>query len=144
MITAAQCLQKFGAPGDPKTEGKFISVWNLPADLHAAMPVLPARIYCHRLLQVPLENALRNLMARKLTKELRTWDGCYQVRKKRGASSLSIHSWALAIDLNAAWNAFGKAPTLSPAFVQCFLDAGFDWGGTWSKPDGMHFQLAAI
>ena len=48
------------------------------------------------------------------------------------------------IDVNAAWNGFGKKPTLSKEFVKCFTDAGFDWAGTWSKPDGMHFQLKSI
>jgi hypothetical protein len=33
---------------------------------------------------------------------------------------------------------------MSPELVACFKDAGFDWGGEWSKPDGMHFQLSAI
>lgn len=144
MITAAQCLKKYGLPGDPKTEGRFIRVWNVPADIVALMPVIPHRIYCNVDLVRPLETALRQLITRGQTKELKTWDGCYQVRNKRGQSSLSIHSWALAIDVNAAWNAFGKAPTLSPPFVQCFLEAGFDWGGVWSKPDGMHFQLASL
>ena len=28
--------------------------------------------------------------------------------------------------------------------AQRFTDAGFTWGGTWSRKDGMHFQLAKI
>jgi hypothetical protein len=48
----------------------------------------------------------------------------------------------VAIDVNAAWNGFGKPPTMSSEFVKCFTDAHFDWGGRWSgTPDGMHFQL---
>ena len=66
---------------------------------------------------------------------------CFNIRQKRGSKATSLHSWGVAIDVNAAWNGFGKKPTLSAGFVKCFTDAGFDWGGTWSKPDGMHFQL---
>ena len=76
--------------------------------------------------------------------ELKTWDGCFNVRRKRGLKSLSLHSWGIAIDVNAAWNGLGKEPTLSKEFVQCFIDAGFDWGGTWTRKDGMHFQLKTI
>ena len=57
---------------------------------------------------------------------------------------MSLHSWGVAIDVNAAWNGFGKKPTLSKEFVKCFTDAGFDWGGLWAKPDSMHFQLKSI
>ena len=70
---------------------------------------------------------------------------CFNIRGKRGnADSMSLHSWGVAIDVNAAWNGFGKKPTLSKEFVKCFTDAGFDWGGLWAKPDGMHFQLKNI
>lgn len=144
MITAAQCLKKYGAPGNPKTEGRFISIWDVPADLNAALPALPNRIYCNNDLRAPLEKAFRNLVARGLTAQLKTWDGCYQVRNKRGLGSLSLHSWAIAIDVNAAWNRLGQKPTVSAAFVKCFTDAGFDWGGNWSRQDGMHFQLSKI
>jgi len=135
---------KYGEPGNPKTEGRFISIWDIPADINVAIPALPNRVYCNNDLRAPLEKAFRNIIARGLTAQLKTWDGCYQVRNKRGQGSLSIHSWALAIDVNAAWNRFGAKPTMSPALVKCFTDVGFDWGGTWSKPDGMHFQLARI
>lgn len=57
---------------------------------------------------------------------------------------MSLHSWGLAIDFNAAWNGFGKTPTMSPELVKCFTDAGLDWGGTWSRPDGMHFEIAKL
>lgn len=69
---------------------------------------------------------------------------CFNIRKKRGASTLSLHSFGVAVDLNAAWNGFGAKPTLSAGFVKCFTDAGFEWGGTWNTPDGMHFQLKTI
>jgi len=57
---------------------------------------------------------------------------------------MSLHSWAVAVDINAAWNQFGKVPTMSKELVKCFTDAEFDWGGTWTKADGMHFQLKTI
>jgi hypothetical protein len=43
--------------------------------------------------------------------------------------------------LNAADNKLGQLSTLSPEFVQCFKDAGFTWGGNFSRLDPMHFSL---
>lgn len=119
-----------------------MTLWDVPADIEIG--AIPKRLYCNRDLPGPLERAFRNLIATGHISELKTWDGCFNIRKKRGAASPSLHSWGIAIDVNAAWNQFGKAPTLSPGFVKCFTDAGFDWGGVWGKKDGMHFQLSKI
>lgn len=144
MVKASDCLKKYGQPGDPKTEGRFMAMWFVPSHICAHLPVLPQRIYCNRDLVEPLEKAFRNLILRGLASELKTWDGCYQVRRKRGGVSASLHSWGVAVDVNAAWNGMGKTPTLSSDFVQAFKDAGFDWGGDWFIKDGMHFQLSTI
>lgn len=138
MLTSSACLKKFGPP---ETE-KFMVVWDVPTELEIG--VIPKKIYCNRDMVKPLEQAFRNLISRGYAAELKTWDGCFNIRKKCSQSSPSLHSWAVAIDLNAAWNGFGKQPTLSAGFVKCFTDAGFDWGGTWTKPDGMHFQLKSL
>lgn len=119
-----------------------MTLWDVPAELEIG--VIPKKIYCNRDLVSPLRDAFTNVITRNLINELKTWDGCFNLRKKRGASTASIHSWGVAIDVNAAWNGFGKQPTMSSALVDCFKDAGFDWGGEWGKQDGMHFQLASL
>jgi len=106
--------------------------------------VIPKKLYCNKDLVEPLSKALKNLIDTGKIAELKTWDGCFNIRKKRGLSSMSLHSWGIAIDVNAAWNQLNMTPTLSPAFVKCFTDAGFEWGGTWQRKDGMHFQLKSI
>lgn len=138
MLTSADCKAKYG---DPETE-KHMVLWDVPTDMEIG--VIPKRIYCNRDLVAPLNQAFSNLIKTGLVSELRTWDGCFDIRRKKAGKTPSLHSWGVAVDLNAAWNGFGKKPTLSAAFVKCFTDAGFDWGGTWSKPDGMHFQLKKI
>ena len=102
------------------------------------------KIYCNKDLVEPLKKAFENLIKTGFIKELKTWDGCFNIRKKRGLTSLSLHSWGLAIDVNAAWNGLNKEPQLSKGFVKCFTDAGFTWGGTWARKDGMHFELSKI
>ena len=142
MLTAKELTRIYGEPG-LATEGRYMILWDVPQEINLALPALPNKIYCNRLLVEPLERAFRYIIARGLTAELRTWDGCYQVRKKRGGSTPSLHSWGMAVDINAAWNGFGKVPTMTPALVSCFTDAGFDWGGEWAKRDGMHFELSS-
>lgn len=138
MITSKQCMARYG---DPYAE-KSMAVWDVPAELEIG--VIPRKIYCNKELILPLEKAFRQLISTGLVAELRTWDGCFNIRKKVAGRTPSLHSWGIAIDINAAWNGYNKPPTMSSALVACFKDSGFDWGGEWSKPDGMHFQLASF
>ncbi len=68
--------------------------------------------------------------------------GCWNPRRIRGSSggAVSRHAWGLAFDINPATNAWGTEPTLDPRVVEIFRSHGFAWGGTWTRPDGMHFE----
>ena len=136
MMTHKDCLLKYG---DPKNENNMV-LWDVPAHLETG--VIPRKIYCNKDLILPLEKAFSHIIDRGLIRELKTWDGCFNPRNKRGSATPSLHSWGIAVDINAGWNGWNKKPTMSAGLVACFKDAGFDWGGDWSKPDGMHFQLA--
>lgn len=138
MITPKDCLSKYGPP---EKESNMV-LWDVPAELEIG--VIPKRLYCNRDIVAPLSQAFHNLINRGFVNELKTFDGCFNIRKQRGAQSQSLHSWGVAIDVNAAWNGLGKVPVLSTGFVACFTDAGFDWGGTWKRLDGMHFQLSSL
>ena len=139
MLTSQQCFRKYGSPSD---SNPYMTMWDVPGFLEIGM--IPKRIYCNRDLIEPLSKAFQALITTGHVNELKTWDGCFNIRKKRGGSTMSLHSWGVAVDVNAYANCFGCHPTLSQGFVKCFTDNGFDWGGTWSKPDGMHFQLKSI
>lgn len=142
MVTSKQCFDKWGDPLTTHDEGLYMVMWDVPTELEIG--VIPKRLYCNRAMIQPLTKAFKNLIDRGHVNELKTWDGCFNIRKKRGLASMSLHSWGVAIDVNAAWNGLGRTPTLSAGFVKCFTDAGFDWGGTWTRKDGMHFQLSKI
>lgn len=143
MVTSKQCWDKWGDPTTREDEGKYMVIWDVPNNLEIG--VIPKRIYCNKLMVGPLTQAFTNLIERGFVKELKTWDGCFNIRNKRGLNSQSLHSWGIAVDVNAAWNGLNREPQLSAGFVKCFTDAGFDWGGIWkNRPDGMHFQLAKI
>jgi len=139
MVTSSQCQKKYGTPSK---DNSCMTLWDVPLALEIG--VIPKKIYMNKDMVEPLKKAFGNLISRGFVEELKTWDGCFNIRKKRGGSTMSLHSWAVAVDVNAFENGFGKEPKLSSGFVKCFTDAGFDWGGTWKKKDGMHFQLSKI
>jgi len=101
-------------------------------------------VYCHKAMHSFLEKALNNLVSNNLLSDLKEYGGSHCIRATRGTSNWSAHSWALAIDINMTGNELGKKPTMSAAFVKCFTDAGFGWGGNYSRKDGMHFTIAGF
>lgn len=125
-------------------------VWRVPALISLAIPELPTRIYTHKLFAPVLDRWFTSLVENGLSTEINTFDGCWNVRNKRGMKSLSIHAWGMAVDLNASHNPLGLTPTqckargltpFSQQFINVsrqFVDCGADWKG---RPDGMHFQV---
>lgn len=139
MVSSAQCLAKYGAPSE---HNACMTLWDVPG--HLEVGIIPKRIYCNHDMILPLSNAFQSLIRTNAVKGLKTYDGCFNIRKKRGLNSPSLHSWGIAIDFNAFENGLGMRPKMSPDIVQCFKAAGFDWGGDWQRMDGMHFQLKTI
>ncbi len=104
MVTSAMCFAKYG---DPEKQKNMV-VWDVPT--HLEIGVIPKKIYCNRDMVAPLQKAFENLIKTGRVKELKTWDGCFNIRKKRGLSSMSLHSWGIAVDVNAFENGLGKDP----------------------------------
>lgn len=158
MTKQQRLLKLFGNP----TKGQKVAHYTMyipDKTIINALPWFPRRIYMNRMLLTPFDTALRNLIARGIASELKTFDGCHNARPIRGKEKeyrtligqgkeseavnlLSMHAWAAAIDVNAATNRLGAKPTLSTEFVSCFIQAGFDWGGNFRRKDGMHFELS--
>lgn len=86
-----------------------------------------------------------------LKDRVRTWGGSWVPRFKRGSrTSLSNHSWGTAFDINVAWNMLGSQPALlgKPGCVRELVPLanrlGWYWGGHFTNPDGMHFELSRV
>jgi len=142
MVTSAQALKKYGQPDLVATQSKNMVMWDVPA--HLEIGVIPKKLYCNKDIVGPLTQAFESLIATGHVSELKTWDGCFNIRKKRALNSMSLHSWGIAIDINAFENGLNQIPKLSTGFVKCFKDAGFTWGGDWQRLDAMHFELSSI
>jgi hypothetical protein len=103
-----------------------------------------SRLYVNRDMADPLVVALQAIRDQGLLAELKTLDGTFCVRDVRGyPGRISTHSYALAIDLNAAENVLGTEGSMHPSIVRIFEDAGFVWGKRFARKDPMHFQWAA-
>jgi len=150
----SQMIFIFGDPRDPEFALTYLRSLDFPEFAAAFAHVRDYegnpwghKIYGNYVLEAPLRRAFGLLGARGLAPELQTYDGCFNIRRKTGGSGYSVHSWGLAVDLNAGNNGFGEDPSLSPDFVKCFAESGFEWGGLWQPDnlrDGMHFQLPWI
>ncbi|MGF1723562.1 M15 family metallopeptidase [Photobacterium nomapromontoriensis] len=101
--------------------------------------------YCNKDMIPFLDKALSFVVDRGLVAELKEFGGSIFIRSSRGASQWSAHAWSLAIDINMTGNGLGQEPSMNRELVKCFKDAGFGWGGDYSrKKDGMHFTLAGF
>jgi len=143
MKTGPQLIAKFGNPSvDNVTfERAWMVLWIVPDTIRKEIPALPAKWYIIKLIKDRLQQTLFDLIQTGLSSEIKTYDGCFNIRKKRGLASLSLHSFGLAIDLNAAWNQLGKPSTWSDAFLQVWRKNGWDCGADWKgRKDAMHMQ----
>ena len=102
------------------------------------------KIYGNYVLEDPLRKALGLIVSRGLAGELHTYDGCFNIRRSKGGGIMSMHSWGLAVDFNAAENPYGGATQFSDDFIKCFAESGFESGSLWSTPDSRHFQIVWV
>lgn len=109
------------------------------------VPILGA-VTCHEVLFPQLRAALSEIVSDGLADKIHPdeYAGCYYPRFIAGTTSLSLHSFGIALDLNVPENQRGTPGQMDPAVVAIFKRWGFAWGGDWGYTDPMHFQLAAI
>jgi hypothetical protein len=111
----------------------------------ANVPIM-GRVTCHRLMVPQLRGALQDVQAAGLGHLLRTYDGCYVPRfiARNPDNSISLHTWGIAIDMDASTNYRGIRGTMDARIVTIFKRWGFRWGGDWQYTDPMHFELGAL
>ena len=96
MVTSQNCLNKYGDPNLITTQQKHFELWIVEQDIliaftHVKFSALgtigfPKKIFLNKDMKEPLRNALRTIICRGLTKELKTWDGVFIIRTKRNLS----------------------------------------------------------
>ena len=101
---------------------------------------------------VPAWEAFTRVMARHDVLFLESAGGTYNCRVIQSSGKWSMHAFGLAIDVNPSENP--QQSPLTTVFTDAFIEAVesmvtasgrqvFLWGGHFSTPDTMHFQIGA-
>ena len=108
------------------------------------MPII-GRATCNKIMWKPLLGALNQVIDEGLENtlykdEFQKSGGCYaprRINRFNAGGSISRHAWGIAIDINVK-------SEYHPRVVEIFNEWGFAWGGTWTSPDEMHFELRDV
>ena len=144
VLPNALVKEMFGDFQIKERDGVWITTepeWREQNIQNKRMPILGIT-RCHRLMWEPLEGALNQILEEGLEgylsiEEWRSSGGCYAPRRISrfdAGGSISRHAWGIAIDINTKSG-------YPPRIVEIFNTWGFAWGGTWTSPDEMHFEL---
>lgn len=145
----------FGPAGGPRcTAGRvvlpfpFVLAWEPERTLLS--------FSCHEQVAQPLEAIFRDAAAAYGEREFRRlrldhFGGCYNLRKMRGGSRLSMHSWGLAVDLDPERNQLKWGSDRAAfahkdyrVFWECVEAQGAVSLGKQRDFDWMHFQFARL
>ena len=110
------------------------------------------KIQCHKLVKSDIENIFKDILKEyglSKIKELGIdlYGGCYNCRIMRGGTKQSMHSWAIAIDLDPERNQLrwgkDKAQFAKPEYkkmIEIFYKYGWESLGVEKNYDWMHMQ----
>jgi hypothetical protein len=148
METTENLLRYYGPVGENQvridTPYRMVLAWEPNTVL--------SKITCHKKVAESLYSALENVTYLYNEKDIikhgfHLFGGSLNVRKIRGGSRYSTHSWGIAIDfdparngLNTPWNKAYLGKPECRDFVDCFKQEGWYSLGLEKNYDAMHFQ----
>lgn len=148
----SECMRYYGKVGTNQDQCELpfpmVIAWSPKQKIH--------KFSCHKLVKAPLERIFQRTLdyyGYEKIKELRLhyWGGCLNVRKMRGGSSWSMHSWGIAVDLDPDNNQLkwgsNRATFARPAYNK-FWEFVYDEGaislGKERNYDWMHWQFSRL
>lgn len=142
----------YGPVGENMTQITLPYEMYLAWDEKAKVKKISCNKKCADSLSIIFENTLKTYGAAEIKRlKLNSFGGCVNVRKMRGGSSWSIHSWGAAVDLDPDRNllkwggdraAFAKKEY--DAFWKIVEAEGWTSLGRARNYDWMHFQAANL
>lgn len=152
LLTTNQITVKYGKPCDSTN---FVTV-DLPFPLRLSWETKTTvtRLQVHKAIKNNVVNALTEILnhygQEKITElGIDLYGGCYNCRQMRSSKAWSVHSWALAIDLDPVRNGLNSS-FLNSEFSkieykemhEAFYRNGFINLGIEADMDAMHYQIA--
>lgn len=140
----ASMEQFYGRAGD---EGSLVGITPPYPMFYDGRQVKTLR--CHKRVADSLLRVLTAIGAghggrREVMEAAEDYGGCFNHRLKRGGSSLSIHAWGAAIDLDADDNTFRDTwpaqADMPLEIMEAFAREGWVSAGAFWGYDAMHFQ----
>jgi D-alanyl-D-alanine carboxypeptidase len=145
QVRLKELFGEFAAEPHPDGSLRIDPQWVRENIRDARVPILGGAVRCHRTVIPLLRGALRELARRGLGDLIDPGDygGCWSPRFANfdPGAGLSHHAWGVAVDFNVSGNPLGAEPTLDRRVVEVFERWGFQWGGRFLVPDGMHFEF---
>ena len=144
VLPTALVKKYFGDFQIKEKDGTWIiveSAWRNANIERKNMPII-GRATCNKIMWEPLLGALNQVIEEGLQNtlskdEFQKSGGCYaprRINRFNAGGAISRHAWGIAIDINVKSG-------YHPRVVEIFNNWGFAWGGTWTSPDEMHFEL---
>lgn len=134
----------YGEPGDERN----LTAIGTPFPMFYAGRRI-ATLRCHKKVAASLMRVLTAIgkgygTNRGIMEEAEDYGGCFNFRNKRGATSLSVHAWGAAIDLDADDNTFRDSWPMQAdmplEIMECFAREGWVSAGAFWGYDAMHHE----
>jgi hypothetical protein len=152
----SECMKLFGNPSRPGWAAEHLVPVATPFEMH--MDDIPIHsIQVNKIAAASLSRVLVAIWNNCGHSQINVdkcgcgvYSGCWAVRSIRGGRTPSMHSFGLAIDINAPANGLAQPVTRTlfkpdSLVVHAFKNEGWIWGGDWrGRRDAMHFQAAVV
>jgi len=151
--------EHIGADGDlgPRWKRENLGFVSIPWECHLSWtfgrtdssgndvpPIRVTRVRVHIKILDVVEKTFAILDAEGVgARHLPEFAGAFNFRPQRGSHKLSTHSFGAALDWMSRQNRFGNTGRMNRDVVAIHEEAGWTWGGRWSRPDAMHFQFCS-
>jgi hypothetical protein len=152
-MTTKQIKSKYGEP-NVIGENYLVTIM-LPYPMRLAWDndTVVTKMRCHKLVSgrfLAVFNEIHRVYGYAKIKELGIdlFGGCFNYRKKQGGTSLSMHAWGIAVDLDPVRNQLHETHKTArfarpeyKAMIDIFYKHGFISLGREKNYDWMHFEI---